>query len=96
MVLNATFNNISVISWLSVLLIFIFIFYFWCFNATFSNIPAISWRPVLVGGRRRNTWRQPPTMDKQLVNFITCESSAPFLYVTKPDANPRRIGDRLA
>jgi hypothetical protein len=50
MVLNATFNNISVISWLSVLLILILIFYFWCFNATFSNIPAISWRPVLVGG----------------------------------------------
>jgi len=41
------------------------------FNATFSNISAISW----------STWREPPTMGKQLVNFITCgcESSAPFL-----------------
>jgi len=24
------------------------------------------------GGRRRSTWRQPPTMGKELVNFITC------------------------
>jgi hypothetical protein len=30
------------------------------------------------GGR---SWKEPPTMGKQLVNFITCgcESSAPFL-----------------
>jgi len=33
-------------------------------------------------------------MVKQLVSFITCgcESSAPFLYLTKPGANTRRIG----
>jgi hypothetical protein len=33
------------------------------------------------GGRSRSTRREPPTMGKQLVNFITCdcESSAPFL-----------------
>jgi hypothetical protein len=32
------------------------------------------------GGRSRSTQREPPTMGKQLVNFITCgcESSAPF------------------
>ena len=32
------------------------------------------------GGRSRNTRREPPTMGKQLVNFITCscESSIPF------------------
>ena len=32
------------------------------------------------GGRSRSTRREPPTMEKQLVNFITCdcESSAPF------------------
>jgi hypothetical protein len=32
------------------------------------------------GGRSRSTWREPPTMSKQLVNFITCgcESSASF------------------
>jgi hypothetical protein len=30
------------------------------------------------GGRSRSNWREPPTMGKQLVNFITCgcESSA--------------------
>jgi hypothetical protein len=46
------------------------------FNATFSNISAISWRPVLVVEKAG----VPPTMGKQLVNFITCgcESSAPF------------------
>jgi hypothetical protein len=53
---------------------------FWCFNATFSNISAISWRPVLVVEEAGSTRREPPTMGKQLVNFITCdcESSAPF------------------
>jgi len=42
------------------------------FNATFSNISAISYT---------STRREPPTLVKQLVNFITCgcESSAPFL-----------------
>jgi len=32
------------------------------------------------GGRSRSTRREPPTISKQLVNFITCgcESSAPF------------------
>jgi hypothetical protein len=35
-VFNATFNNISVISWQSVV-----------FNATFNNISVISWRSVL-------------------------------------------------
>jgi hypothetical protein len=34
--------------------------------------------------------REPLTMGKQLVNFITCgcESNAPFLQFTKPGANP--------
>jgi hypothetical protein len=53
---------------------------FWCltlFQQYFSYIMAISFS----GGRSRSTWREPPTMGKQLVNFITCgcESSAPFL-----------------
>ena len=55
--------------------------WFLLLNATFSNISAISWRPVLVtGGRSRSTRREPSTMSKQLVDFITCfcESSAPF------------------
>ena len=36
------------------------------------------------GGRSRSTRWEPPTMGKQLVNFITCgcESSAPFLAFT--------------
>jgi hypothetical protein len=35
------------------------------------------------GGRSRSTRREPTTMGKQLVSFITCgcESSAPFLYL---------------
>jgi hypothetical protein len=37
------------------------------------------------GGGSRNTRREPPTMSKQLVNFITCgcESSAPFFVIYK-------------
>ena len=54
-----------------------FYFDFWCFNATqqyFSYIMATSFS----GGRSQ---REPLTMGKQLVNFITCrcKSSAPFL-----------------
>jgi hypothetical protein len=35
------------------------------------------------GGGNQSTRREPPTMGKQLVNFITCgyESSAPFCNV---------------
>jgi hypothetical protein len=56
-------------------------FDFDCFNATFSNISVVSWRPVLVVEEAGVPRREPPTMGKQLVNFITCgcESSAPFL-----------------
>ena len=51
---------------------------FWGFNATFNNISAVSWRPVLMVEEAGVPER---TMDKQLVNFITCgsELSAPFL-----------------
>jgi hypothetical protein len=47
------------------------------FQQYFSYIMATSFS----GGRSRSTRRAPPTMGKQLVNFITfgCESSAPFL-----------------
>jgi hypothetical protein len=60
-------------------------------------LSAISWRPVFSGGRSRSTWKEPPIMGKQLVNFITCGcvSSSPFLQFTKPGANPRRIGDKI-
>jgi hypothetical protein len=61
-------------------------FDFWCFNATFSNIKATSFS----GGRSRSTRREPPTMDKQMVNFITCgcESSAPFYVIYKAGREP--------
>jgi hypothetical protein len=38
------------------------------------------------GGRSRSTRREPPTMGKQLVNFITCgcKSNAPFFVIYKP------------
>jgi hypothetical protein len=44
------------------------------FQQYFSYIMATSFS----GGR---SWREPPTMGKQLVNFITCDcqSNAPFL-----------------
>jgi hypothetical protein len=48
---------------------------FGVFNATFSYIMATSFS----GGR---SWREPPTMGKQLVNFITCGCK-----FTKPGAN---------
>ena len=37
------------------------------------------------GGRSRSTLREPPTIGKSLVNFITCgcESSAPFFVIYK-------------
>jgi hypothetical protein len=39
------------------------------------------------GGGSRSTWREPSTMGKQLVSFITCgcESSAPFFVIYKAD-----------
>ena len=69
---------------------------FLCLKATFSNISVVSWRPVLVVEESRVPG-EPPTMGEQLVNFIicSCESSAPFLWLTKSGANPRLIGDRL-
>ena len=52
---------------------------FLVFNTIFSYIMATSFS----GGRSRSTRREPPTMGKQLVNFIICgcESSAPFLVI---------------
>ena len=63
------------------------------FQQYFSYIMAT----IFSGGGSRSTRREPPTMGKQLVNFITCgcESSAPFFVIYKAGANPRRIGDRL-
>jgi hypothetical protein len=43
----------------------------------------------ICGGNQR-TRRKPPTMSKQLVNFITCgcESSAPFFVIYKARHEP--------
>jgi hypothetical protein len=51
------------------------------FNATFSYIMATSFS----GGRSWSPPREPLTMGKQLVNFITCgcELSAPFFVIYK-------------
>jgi hypothetical protein len=56
-------------------------FHQYLLNATFSNIMATSFS----GGRSWNTRREPPTMGKHLVNFITCgcELSAPFFVIYK-------------
>jgi len=42
------------------------------------------------GGRSWSTRREPPTMGKQLVNFITCgcESSAPLFVIYKGGREP--------
>jgi hypothetical protein len=60
----------------------IWLIWFNVFNATFSNVSTIM-ATRLSGGRSRSTRREPPTMGKQLVNFITCgcESNAPFFYL---------------
>jgi len=52
--------------------------WFLVFQQYFSYIMATSFS----GGRSRSTRREPPTMGKQLVNFIPCgcESSAPVLH----------------
>ena len=66
------------------------IFDLWCFNATFSNKFSYIMATSFSGGRSRSTRREPPTMGKQLVNFITCgcESSAPFFVIYKAGREP--------
>ena len=43
------------------------------------------------GGRSHSIRREPPTMGKQLLSFITCgrESSAPFFVIYKAGREPR-------
>jgi hypothetical protein len=47
------------------------------------------------GGGSQSTRREPPTLGKQLVNFITCgcESSVPFLVIYKAGCEPTQKGD---
>ena len=51
-------------------------------------------------GRSWSTRWEPPTMGKQLVNFITCgcESSAPFFGIYKAGANQhkRRLSSKMS
>jgi hypothetical protein len=56
------------------------------FQQYFSYIMVTSFS----GGGSRSTWREPPILDKQLVNFITCgcESSAPFFVIYKAGREP--------
>jgi hypothetical protein len=56
------------------------------FQQYFSYIMATSFS----GGRSRSIRREPPTMGKQLLNFITCgcELSAPFFVIYKAGREP--------
>jgi len=49
------------------------------------------------GGRSRSPWREPPTMGKQPVSFITfcCESNARFFVIYKVRCKPTPYGDRI-
>jgi hypothetical protein len=49
-----------------------------------------SWTTSFSGGGSRSTRREPPTMGKQLVSFITCgcKSSAPFFVIYKAGHEP--------
>jgi hypothetical protein len=73
---NATFSNISAISWRPVLVveeagvpgenkIFFCLVFYRHFQQYFSYIMATSFS----GGRSQSTRREPPTMGKQLVNL---------------------------
>jgi len=70
MVLNATFNNISVISWRSVI-----IQIFLVFNVTFNNISVISWSFLLVEETGENH-------RKSLTNFYHIMLYACRLHIT--------------
>ena len=67
--------------------------WFIVFNATFRKFQQY-FSYIMVtsfsGGRSQSTRKEPPTMDKQLVNFITCgcESSAPFFVIYKAGHEP--------
>ena len=60
--------------------------WFLVFNVIISYIMVTSFS----GGRSRSTRREPPTMGKHLVNFITCGclSSAPFFVIYKAGRKP--------
>ena len=63
---------------------------FWRKIVIFHTKYPNNFRTSFSGGGSRSTRREPPTMGKQLVNFITCgcESSAPFFVIYKAGLEP--------
>ena len=59
--------------------------WFLVFTATFQQYFSYMMATSFNGGRSQSSRREPPTMGKKLVNFITCrcESSAPFFIINK-------------
>ena len=49
------------------------------------------------GGGSRSTLKEPLTMGKQLVNFITygCDSSAPFFVIYRAGRKPTHIDEMM-
>jgi hypothetical protein len=66
-----------------IIYVYFYLFIFCILTPLSSYIMATSFS----GGR---SWREPPTMGKQPVNFITCdcESSAPFFVIYKAGRQP--------
>jgi hypothetical protein len=71
---------------LKVILFLVFLVFERHFQQYFSYIMATSFS----GGGSRSTWREPQTMGKQLVNFITCgcETIASFFVIYKAGREP--------
>jgi hypothetical protein len=65
--------------------IYFFFCLFWCFQRPFQQYFSYIMATSFSGGGSRSTRREPPTMGKQLVNFITCgcESTALFFVIYK-------------
>jgi hypothetical protein len=62
-----------------------------CVLAPLSAIFQLYHGDQFIGGRNRSTQREPPTMGKQLVNFITCgceSSECTFFVIYKAGREP--------
>ena len=64
-----------------------FEFEFWCLTQL-SAIFQLYHGDRFSGGGSRSTRKEPPTLGKQLVIFIGCESSAPFFVIYKAGCEP--------
>ena len=62
----------------------------YCVQRHFQHYFSYIMMTSLSDGRSRSAWREPPTMNKQLINFITCgcESSALFFVIYKAADKP--------